>query len=115
MLPYNQLLNEHGLSDTSTSEETNLSTTSVGGQQIDDLDTSYEHLSRGGLVDERRGIGVNGELLLMLDGTTLVNGVTSDVHDAAESATADGNHNGGASVGGLGASDKTLGTYDHRN
>lgn len=32
----NQLLNEHSLSDTSTSEETNLSTTSVRGEQVDD-------------------------------------------------------------------------------
>jgi hypothetical protein len=35
-----QLLDKHSLADTSTSEETNLSTTSVGGKQIDNLDTS---------------------------------------------------------------------------
>ena len=41
----NQLLNQDSLSDTSTTEETNLSTTSVGGKEIDDLDTGFKDLS----------------------------------------------------------------------
>jgi hypothetical protein len=32
----NQLLNEHSLSDTGSSEETDLSSTGVGSQQVDD-------------------------------------------------------------------------------
>lgn len=39
-----ELLNQHSLSDTSTSEETNLSTTGVGGEEIDDLDTGLQNL-----------------------------------------------------------------------
>ena len=108
--PYNQLLNEDSLSDTSTSEETNLSTTSVRSQQVDNLDTSDEDLSGGGLLGELRGVGVDGVELGSLDGTTLVNGVTSDVHDATKSAVTNGNLDGGASVGGLGATNETLGT-----
>jgi hypothetical protein len=115
MRPYNQLLNEHSLSDTGTSEETDLSTTSVGGQQVDNLDTSDEHLSGGGLLDELRGVGVDGGALVGLDGTTLVDGVTGDVHDATEGGRAHGNHDGCASVGGLVASDETLGTYNQCN
>lgn len=45
-----------------------------------------------------------------LDGTTLVNGVTSDVHDATETAGTDGNLDGGTSVDDLAATDETLGT-----
>ena len=41
----NQLLNQDSLPDTSTTEETNLTTTSVGGEEVDDLDTSLEDLS----------------------------------------------------------------------
>lgn len=108
--PYNQLLNEDSLSDTSTSEETNLSTTSVRSQQVDNLDTGDEDLSGGGLLGELRGVGVDGGVLGGLDGTTLVNGVTSDVHDATKSAVTNGNLDGGASVGGLGATNETLGT-----
>jgi hypothetical protein len=109
--PYNQLLNEDGLSDTGTSKETNLSTTGVRGQQVDDLDTSDEHLGGGGLLNELRGIGVNGSHLGSLDRTALVDGVTSDVHDTTEGTATDGNHDGGTSVDGLGTSDETLGTY----
>jgi peptide chain release factor 1 len=39
-----ELLDEHSLADTSTAEETNLSTTSVGSEKIDDLDTSLQNL-----------------------------------------------------------------------
>ena len=39
-----ELLDEHSLADTSTAEETDLSTTSVGGEEIDDLDTSLQNL-----------------------------------------------------------------------
>jgi hypothetical protein len=107
---YNQLLNEHGLTDTGTTEQTNLTTTGVGGKEIDDLDTSDENLSRGGLLDELWGVGVNGEELGGLDGTTLVNGVTSDVQDTAKSAGADGNLDGGTGVTGDSTTHETLGT-----
>ena len=109
-MTYNQLLNEHSLADTSTSEKTNLSTTGIRSQQIDDLDTGNEDLSRGRLVSEERRVGVNGKPLLALDGTALVDWVTSNVHDTAEGAVTDGNHDGVASVGSLAATDETLGT-----
>ena len=105
-----KLLNEHSLADTGTTEETNLSTTSVGSDKIDNLDTGDEDLSRGGLVNELGSLGVNRAVVLRLDGTTLVNGVTSDVHDTAQSGSTDGNGDGSTSVGGLGATGKTLGT-----
>lgn len=105
-----QLLDEDSLADTSTTEQTNLSTTSVGSEKIDDLDTSNQNLSGGGLLDELGGFGVNGQELVGLDGTTLVDGVTSDVDDTAKSSGADGDGNGGAGVGGLRATDETLGT-----
>ena len=108
--PHDQLLNEHSLSDTGTSEETNLSATSIGGQKVDNLDTSDEDLSGGGLLDELRGIGVDGSHLGGLDGATLVDGVTSDVHDTTKGTVTNGNLDGGTGVGGLGTADETLGT-----
>jgi peptide chain release factor 1 len=78
-----KLLNEDSLADTGTTEETNLSTTSVRGKEIDNLDTSDQNLSRGGLIDELRRLGVDRQELVGLDGTALVNGVTSDVDDTA--------------------------------
>jgi peptide chain release factor 1 len=109
-----KLLNEHSLADTSTTEETNLSTTGVGSKKIDDLDTSNKNLSRGGLLDELGGFGVDREALVSLDGTTLVNGVTSDVHDTAKSGGTNRNGDGSTSVLGGSTSDETLSTI-HSN
>lgn len=108
--PHNQLLNEDSLADTGTTEETNLSTTSVGGEQVDDLDTGNENLGRGGLLTEERGFGVDRGELVGLDGTTLVDGVTSDVDDTAKGGRADGNLDGSAGVDGGGTTDETLST-----
>lgn len=84
-----ELLNEHGLADTGTTEETNLSTTSVGGEQVNDLDTRHQNLGGCRLLNELGSFSVNGQILVSLDGATLVNRVTGDVHDTAESASAD--------------------------
>ncbi len=78
-----ELLDEDGLSDTGTTEQTDLSTTGVGSEQVDDLDTSDENLGRGGLVDELGRVGVDGGELVRLDRSALIDGVTSDVDDAA--------------------------------
>ena len=105
-----ELLDEHRLADTGTTEETNLATTSVGRKEIDDLDTGLQDLSSSGLLDERRGVGVDREELDALDGTTLVNGLANDVHDATEGGGTDGDTDGGAGVDDLLATDETLGT-----
>lgn len=107
---YDQLLDEHSLSDTGTTEQTDLTTTSVGGEQVDDLDTGNENLSRGGLLNVRRGVGVDGSVLGGLDGATLVDGVTGDVHDTAQSTRTDGDGDRSSTVQDLGATDETLGT-----
>lgn len=39
-----ELLDEHSFADTGTAEESDLTTSGVGGQQVDDLDTSDENL-----------------------------------------------------------------------
>jgi len=84
-----ELLDEDSLANTSTTEETNLSTTSVGSEEIDDLDTSDQNLSGCRLLDELGRFGVNRESLVRLDGTTLIDRVTSDVHDTAKGGIAD--------------------------
>lgn len=107
---YNQLLNEHSLTDTGTTEQTNLTTTGVRGEQVDNLDTSDQNLSLSGLVDERGRLGVNGVELGGLDRTTLVNGVTSNVDDTAESTSTDGDLDRSASVVGSDTTGQTLST-----
>ena len=80
---YNQLLNEHCFSNTSTSEETNFSTASIRSKEIYDFDTGDEYFSGRRLLNELRSIGMNWLLLGMLDGPTLINWLASDVHNTA--------------------------------
>lgn len=109
-----QLLDEDGLADTGTTEQTNLSTTSVGSQEIDDLDTGDQNLSSGRLLGEFGSLGVDRQEVVGLDGATLVDGVTSDVDDTSQSGRADGDGDGSAGVASLGATGKTLGTWETR-
>lgn len=53
------------------------------------------------------------EELVGLNRTALIDRVTSDVYNTTKSGRADGDCDGSASVGGLGASGKTLGTYEN--
>jgi hypothetical protein len=105
-----KLLNQHGLADTSTTEETNLATAGVGGKEIDDLDTRFQNFSGSGLVDEWRGVGVNRRELDTLDGAALVDGLTNDVHNTTKGGLSDGNLDGATGIDDLGTTDETLGT-----
>lgn len=59
---------EHSLSDSGSAEKSNLSSSSVGSEEIDDLDSGLKNLSGGRLVDEGRSVGVNGRHLDSDDG-----------------------------------------------
>ena len=52
--------------------------------------------------------------LVTLDGATLVDGFTNDVHDTPEGGLADGDHDGSTRVNDLGTTYETLGTI-HSN
>lgn len=44
---------------------------------------------------------MNGQMMLGLDGTTLIDRLTNDVHDTAETFATDGHGDGGTGVGHL--------------
>lgn len=50
------------------------------------------------------------QVVVGLDGTTLVDGVTGDVDDTSQGGRADGDGDGSAGVASLGATGETLGT-----
>jgi len=77
---------------------------------ITTLDTSDQNLSRGGLVNELGGVGVNGSKLGAFDGTTLINWVTSNIHNTTKGSGTDGNHDGAASIDNILTAGKTLST-----
>jgi len=103
-----QLLNEDSLSDTGTSEKSNLTTTGVWSEEIDDLDTGDENLSSGGLLSEWWSLSVNWCALLGVDWATLIDWVAGNVHDATKSLWTDWNHDWVAGIDGLVATDETL-------
>lgn len=109
-----ELLDEHSLTDTSTTKEANLTTTSIWCKQIDDLYTCLKDFRCSGLLDERRRVVVDWEQLVPLDGPALVNGLTNDVHDSAKRALANRNLDGSASIDDLVSTNKTLRTV-HSN
>jgi len=70
-----ELLNQHGLADANTAKQTNLSTTDVGGEQADDLDTGHQDFSGGGLFIEGWRVGMDRVEVNALGRTLLVNGL----------------------------------------
>jgi hypothetical protein len=82
----NKFLNKYGFSDASATEQADFSTTSVGSKKIDDFDTCLEDFRRGGLIDEFRSIGMDGQVFRCFDGTTFIDGFTDNVHDTTECA-----------------------------
>ena len=105
-----KLLDQHGLADTGTTEQTDLSTTCVRSEEVDDLDTSLKHLSSSRLLDESWGVVVDGHELVTLDGAALVDWLSDDVHDTTERTLSYGNLDGSTGVDDLLATDETLGT-----
>lgn len=55
-----QLHDEHSLSDSCSSKESNLASPLVGGEEIDDLDASDENFLLSALLDERRSLAMDG-------------------------------------------------------
>ena len=76
---------------------------------VDLVLTSDKELFSETLLLESRRFSVNWEELLGVNGTTLVDGLTNDIDDAAESLRADGHLNGGLSVDDGLATHETLG------
>ncbi len=107
-----ELHDNHSLSDSGSSEEADLSSLGVGGEEVHNLDASDEDLLGLALLNEGgSGAVEGGELLLpgLGDGTLLVDGLANDVEDAAERVGTDGDLDGGASVHALLAAHESLG------
>jgi hypothetical protein len=105
-----KLHDKYGLADSGTTEQTNLTSLSIGGKEIDNLDTGDEDLLLYAHVLEQRGFGVDGGSEGGINGATLIDGVSDDVDDATEGFGSDGDHDGVSCVEDGLASDKTLGT-----
>ena len=89
-----KLLDQHGLADTGTAEETDLAALRVRFQKVDNLDTCLQHLDHRALILERRSLAVNApELrsLIVIQGRTAVERLSERVEHTAEHVLADRN------------------------
>ncbi len=105
----NKFLDDDGLSDSGTSEKSDFTTSGVGGEHINDLDTGDQDFSTWALFVEGGGFSMDGVFNFGVDGSSFIDGVADDVHDSAEGLWSDGDADGGTSVDDFLASDETLG------
>ncbi len=104
-----ELLNDDGLADTGAAEEADFAALQEGLNEVDDLDAGLEHLFTGGLLVERRGLTVDGQMDLGFDGAELVHGLAEHVEHAAQGFAADRNRDARAGVDRLHAADHAFG------
>ena len=109
-----KLLNQYGLPDACTTKETNLSTTGVRSEQVNNLDTGLQDLCGGRLVNEGGRVGMNRAKFDALNWAAFIDWFTNDVHNTAQSALSDRNLDGSTSVYNLLPTDETLGAV-HSN
>merc|ERR1712055_644178 len=105
-----QLHDQDSLAHTGSTEQTNLTSLSIGSQQVHHLDTSHKDLLLHAHLVELGSLGVNGLALLGVNGTPLVNGLANNIDDSSKSLGAHRNHDGVASVVDNLPTDETLST-----
>merc|ERR1719507_823439 len=105
-----QLHNKDSLADSSAAEKTDLASLTVGGEQVDNLDTSDEDFLLDGHLVEVGSLSVDGLALVGGDGAPLVNRVADHVDDTAKGLLAHRNGDGEALILNNITPDKTLGT-----
>ena len=114
----NKFHDNNSLSDTSSSEKTNLSSLGVGGKKINDLDTSDKNFLRFTLLGESGGRSVKwGELFACLvseDGSLFIYRFSDDIDNASKSLWSDRNLDRSSSILTLLSTNKTIGTF-HSN
>ena len=105
-----KLHDQDSLADTSSTEQSDLTSLGIGSKQVHHLDTSHQDLLLHTHLVELGSLGVDSLALLGVNGTPLVNGLADDVDDSSEGLGADGNHDRIASIVDNLSTDETLGT-----
>jgi len=104
----NKLHDEHSLSDTSTTEESNLTSSGVGCEEIDNLNTSNEEISARTLLSEGGRVSMNRSEFISVDGATLINGLSYDVDNSTKCLGTNRHQNGGTNIPDTLSSHQTL-------
>ena len=105
----NQFLNQNGLADTGTAEQTDLAALGVGADQVNDLDAGLENFRGGLLLVKGRSRTVDGPALDVLRRGLLVDGLAQQVEHAAQALVTNGHLDRFAGIHGIRTADKAVG------
>ena len=105
----NHFLDKNRLTHTGTTEESDLSTQHIRGEQVDDLDTSFEKLSLGLELVKGWWLAVDTPALNAFKLVVRVLHFADDVEHLAFSFISHGNRNGSARVSDFLATHQTIG------
>ncbi|SIK16719.1 cellobiose phosphorylase [Mycobacteroides abscessus subsp. abscessus] len=103
------LLDQNGLAHTGTTEQRDLATTHVRGQQVDDLQTGLQHLGTRLELIEGRRLAVDRPLLEVAAVARLVQAVAQGIEHVALDSVTDGHRNGVAGADDVHATDQAVG------
>mmetsp|Transcript_46916 Transcript_46916/g.69412 ORF Transcript_46916/g.69412 Transcript_46916/m.69412 type:complete len:203 (+) Transcript_46916:999-1607(+) len=114
----NQLHDHNSLTNTGSTEETNLSSLRVRRKQIYNFDSSYKNILCLSLLGKGRGRSVKRSKFLTSlfgeDRSLLIDWLTNHIDNSSQSLGSDRNLNGGTGISALLSTDKTVGTL-HSN
>ena len=99
----------HRFAQTGTAEQTSLTTTHEGGQQVDDFNPCLEDFGLRRQIFQLRGIAVNGPAFFSVNIAPAINGITQQVEHAAQSSFADRDRNRSTGIGHVHSTHHSLG------
>uniref|UniRef100_A0A7C9ABH6 Uncharacterized protein n=1 Tax=Opuntia streptacantha TaxID=393608 RepID=A0A7C9ABH6_OPUST len=110
----NKFHDKHSFSHPSTTEQSNLSSPLVWSQKINNLNSSNKNLLLSSLINKGRCLSVNGQVVIGLDFSLLINCLSNDIHDTTKCSPSNRNGDWRSSVQHSLTSDQTLSTI-HSN
>ncbi len=97
----NQFLDEHGFSDSGSSEKPDFTSSGIRSQQIHNLNLQVNYLNSRDkqfgtwtLILETGSISMNWIVFLCINRSSFIDGLSDDINDSAQSLRANWNHNG---------------------
>ena len=107
--PGDQLGEDDGLAQAGPAEQPRLAAADERRQQVDHLDAGLEDFRLRREVGHRRGLAVDGPIVLGLDGPAAVDRLAHQIEDAAQGGLADGHLDRRAGVEAVHAADHAVG------
>lgn len=93
-----QFLNQDSFSNSGPSEKSDLTTSSIRGEQVDDFNTSNKQFGSRTLFLKAGGISMNRIIFFSFDRSSFINGFSDDVHDTAQGFRSYGDFNRGSKI-----------------